>query len=210
MVYVMPSDDLDVARSLRSPEAIALRRLMLRDAHMEPLTVYVEKLRVDHPKWEFPDFDPLDGGVHADILFLLEKPGPMTSANGKGSGFISRNNNDSTAEATFGFMKEAGIPRKRSIIWNVVPGWNGTRNVTSQELRDGVATLAGLLPLLPHVRTVVLVGRKAQRATSLVEPFGFRMFVSAHPSPLVRASQPDIWRAIPTLWAQAGDWTRNS
>ncbi len=95
---------------------------MLRDAHMQPLTAYVETLRVDHPSWEFPDFDPLDGGSNTDILFLLEKPGPTTSANGKGSGFISRSNNDATAEATFGFMREADIPRKRSVIWNVVPG----------------------------------------------------------------------------------------
>jgi hypothetical protein len=37
-------------------------------------------------------FDPLDGGSAAEILFLLEKPGPRTSSTGKriGSGFNSR------------------------------------------------------------------------------------------------------------------------
>jgi hypothetical protein len=48
-----------------------------------------------------PDFDPLDGGVNAQVLFLLEKPGPMAAEDGKraGSGFISRDNDDGTAEA---------------------------------------------------------------------------------------------------------------
>lgn len=67
----------DVPRSLRSPEAIALRRQMLVEPHVAPLARYVDSLRAKHPTWEFQDFDPMDGGVEADILFLLEKPGPM-------------------------------------------------------------------------------------------------------------------------------------
>jgi Uracil DNA glycosylase superfamily len=201
----METDDSDCARSLRSPEAVARRRLMLREPHVAPLTSFVEKLREAHPAWEFPDFDPLDGGSNADILFLFEKPGPMTSLGGKGSGFISRNNNDPTAEATFSFMKEAGLPRKRTVTWNVVPGWNGTRNITTMELREGVDALNGLLPLIAKLRTIILVGQKAQRAKPLVERLGLQILVSAHPSPLVRASQPDVWRAIPSVWAQAAN-----
>jgi hypothetical protein len=160
-----------------------------------------------HPDWEFPDFDPLDGGTNADMLFLFEKPGPMTSAGGAGSGFISRNNDDPTAEATFDCMKEAGLSglsRKRTVTWNVIPGWNGTRKVTTTELREGIDALKGLLALLPKRGTIIPVGRKAERARPLVEALGLRIFVSAHPSPLVRASQPDVWRAIPSIWAQAG------
>jgi hypothetical protein len=203
-IVIMKIEDSDCARSLRSPEAVALRKGMLREPHIAPLTDFVTKLRGTHPDWEFPDFDPLDGGSNADILFLFEKPGPMTSAGGTGSGFISRNNDDPTAEATFGFMKEAGLSRKRTVTWNVIPGWNGTRRVTTTELREGIDALKGLIPLLPELRTIILVGQKAQRARSLVEPLGLRIFVSAHPSPLVRASQPDVWRAIPSIWAQAG------
>jgi uracil-DNA glycosylase len=202
-ITIMKTDDSDCARSLRSPEAVALHRLMLHEPHIAPLADFVEKLRRAHPAWEFPDFDPLDGGSNADILFLFEKPGRMTSAGGTGSGFISRNNDDPTAEATFGFMKEAGLSRKRTVTWNIVPGWNGTRSVTTAELRAGVDALKGLLPLLPKLRTIILVGQKAQRATSLVKSLGLRILVSAHPSPLVRASQPDVWRAIPSIWAQA-------
>lgn len=193
----------DDKRSLRRRENIEERRKLLAGPAMAPLVRYVAGLRAAEPDKEFPDFDPLDGGTGAEILFLFEKPGPMTSVGGLGSGFISRNNDDPTAEATFGFMNQAGIPRQQVIIWNVIPGWNGTRKVTAKELRDGVASLTELLRLLPRLRTVVLVGRRAQRARSLIEPLNMRVFVSAHPSPLVRASRPDEWRAIPDAWAQA-------
>ena len=162
------------ARSLRLAETIAARKEMLCESHIAPLTDFVARLRRARPDCEFPDFDPLDGGTGADILFLFEKPGPMTSAGGKGSGFISRDNDDPTAAATFDFMQRAGLPRDRTVIWNVVPGWNGTRRIMAAELRTGVAALDELVPLLPKLRTIVLVGRKAQRAKSLIE--GFRIF----------------------------------
>jgi hypothetical protein len=106
----------DCARSLRSREAVALRKAMLRDPHIARFTSFVAKLENAHPDWEFPNFDPLDGGANADMLFLFEKPGRMTSAGGQGSGFISRNNDDPTAKATFDFMREANLCRSRTVI----------------------------------------------------------------------------------------------
>lgn len=193
----------DAARTLRFNENIAARRKMTEEPHVAPLARFVAQLRMAEPSKEFPDFDPLDGGTGADILFLFEKPGPKTSSGGLGSGFISRDNDDPTAEATFGFMIQANLPRRRTITWNVIPGWNGTRKVTAEEVHNGVASLAELLRLLPRLRTVVLVGKRAQRAKSLIEPLKLRVLISAHPSPLVRASRPDAWRAIPNAWAQA-------
>jgi hypothetical protein len=55
---------------------------------------------------------PLDGGTAARVLFLFEKLGPKTSLHGGGSGFISRDNDDATAKATFNFMRLATIPRE--------------------------------------------------------------------------------------------------
>ncbi len=199
----METDVPNSARSLRSAQAVALRREMLRQPHIAPLTCFVEKLKVDHPSSEFPYFDPLDGGSCAEILFLFEKPGRLTSAAGNGSGFISRDNNDPTAEATFNFMKESKLRRKHTVLWNVVPGWNGVREITTMELKDGVDHLKALLPLLPELRTIVLVGKKAQRAKPFIEPLGVRILASAHPSPLVRASRPAVWSEIPSIWAQA-------
>jgi hypothetical protein len=195
----------DAPKSLRDPTAVAARRAMLPQSHMRPLTEYVTALRLANPDWEFPDFDPLDGGVEADMLFLLEKPGPMTSPRNKrvGSGFISRDNDDPTAAATFQFMRIAGIDRCRTVLWNTVPGWNGKRAITPHELAAGVDEVCNLLKLLPRVRTVVLVGRKAQRAEPHMITTGMRIFRSAHPSMLVRNRYPDVWRRIPDQWADA-------
>ncbi len=197
------ADDFAAPRSLRSPDAVAHRRQLLQEPHIAPLAAYVETLRSADPMREFPDFDPLDGGSDADLLFLLEKPGPMTSARGKGSGFVSRDNNDPTAEATFNFMRQAGLARQRTAIWNVIPGWNGTLRITPGELLAGMQALKGLLPLLPRLRTVILVGQKAHRAAPLIEPLGLRILQSAHPSPQVRAARPELWHRIPMIWSQA-------
>jgi hypothetical protein len=72
--YQRHPDYIDTPRFFKRPEAIARRRMMLNEPHIAPLTAYVESLRAKHPTWEFQDFDPADGGVEADMLFLFEKP----------------------------------------------------------------------------------------------------------------------------------------
>ena len=74
----------DVPRTLCLPDACRIRKSMLDLPHMAPLKAYAAALR--RPGTEVPDFDPLDGGVAARLLFLLEKPGPMTAEHGKRAG----------------------------------------------------------------------------------------------------------------------------
>lgn len=195
----------DAPRSLKSEQVRVERRAMLSLPHIAPLTRFAADLRARH-QIEVPEFDPLDGGIRARILFLKEKPGPMTSASrlGRvGSGFISRDNDDPTAEATFRFMNAAGIPREDTLMWNVVPGWNGTRKIKRQELIDGIAEVRNLMSLLSSIRVVVLVGKKAARAELLLGGMGVILRHSLHNSPLVRASRPDEWARIPEVWADA-------
>ncbi|MFJ3057348.1 uracil-DNA glycosylase [Herbaspirillum sp. NPDC087042] len=198
-------DIVTVPRSLKDPAAVEARRALLSEPHIAPLTAYVNSLRSKYPDWEFPDFDPLDGGVKADLLFLLEKPGPMTSPQHKrkGSGFISRDNNDSTAEAVFKFMEQAAIGRKRTLLWNTIPGWNGKRAIGAGEVRSGLAELSELLILLPSVHTIVLVGGKATRAEKSLRKQGYRIECSAHPGPLVKGPNRALWNKIPEVWKRA-------
>jgi len=171
---------------------------MLDLPHVARLTVYVAELRHHGSPQEVPDFDPLDGGVDARALFLFEKPCPMTVK----SGFISRNNDDATAEATFDFMEKAGIPRKLTVIWNVIPWWNGTRKVTRPELHQGVACVQELAKLLPRLCTVGMVGRNAARAMQHLERLNLVLIESYHPSPVVRATSRAKWDTIPFEWAK--------
>lgn len=173
--------------------------------YVKPLKRYVQQLRTRYPDIQFPDFDPMDGGINARVLFLFEKPGPMTAEAGRGnregSGFISRDNNDPSADATFHFMKTAGLPRSQTVLWNAIPGWNGTRKVTGQELREGLEELKRLLKILRQLECIALVGLNAQRAMPWLAASPYRVIASPHPSPLVRARYPERWRKIPSIWA---------
>jgi hypothetical protein len=207
----------DQPRSMRNMDVRAGRIAKLGAPHMIDLTKFAKELRehlpawkVPHSEWEVPDFDPCDGGINARALFLLEKPGPMTAPKGsgkrEGSGFISRDNDDPTAEAIFHFMRQSKIPREHAILWNVIPWWNGTRAVKRSELEDGVSRVKDLINLLPDLRVVVLVGKKAGKARLELETIArLCLFNCSHPSPLVRARWPEKWKAILLEWQKVAN-----
>jgi hypothetical protein len=67
--------------------------------------------------FDVPDFDPLDGGVNAACLFVLEAPGSRAV----GSGFVSRDNPDETAKNWMLLNHAAKMDRRRVAVWNIVP-----------------------------------------------------------------------------------------
>ncbi|HVG47054.1 MAG TPA: uracil-DNA glycosylase family protein [Rubellimicrobium sp.] len=184
--------------ALTSPEEIVRRRALLAHPAHAPLAAYTATLRAALPGL-VPDMDPLDGGTAARVLLLLEKPGPGAGR----TGFVSRDNASPTSSAIRAFLDQAGLPRSETLLWNSVPAWNGTIKVTGPEVTSGLAHLATLLPLLPRLDTVILVGARAGRAGAALQGTGLRLLRSAHPSPQVRAAFPDRWSAIPRVWAEA-------
>jgi uracil-DNA glycosylase len=190
----------DAPRTLASREAQQQRNDMLALPHIAPLTKYVDELRAEGFS-DVPYFDPMDGGTKATSLFLLEKPGPKASS----SGFISRNNNDKTAENTYNFMKAAKIDRATTCLWNTIPGWNGTRKITSGELQKGAACLRRLFALLPNLRVVVLVGKRAQAMAPLIDAENIAILRSYHPSPINYAAARERWASIPREWMRVHD-----
>jgi uracil-DNA glycosylase len=176
-----------------------MRLQQVREEHVAPLNAFVEALRSEMgADVQIPYFDPWDGGIEAEILFLLEAPG----AKAVRTGFVSRNNPDQTAKNFFQLNEEAGIPRKKTITWNAVPWYIGTgsriRAATRSDLEAGFKPLPRLLDLLPNLRTVVFVGRKAARSRSLIEQVqsGLNLFDCPHPSPLVVNRSPDNRKRI--------------
>ena len=191
--------------TLRDLAARERRNCLLIEPHMVPLVQFTDRLRATG-HGIVPNFDPLDGGILAQALFLLEKPGPMTDdmrAGRSGSGFISRDNDDPTAKAISAFMLQAAIPREMIIIWNIVPWWNGTRRIAAAEHRAGIAALLDLVALLSKLKVIVLVGSRAHRAEQAIAHVGVPIFKTAHPSPIVRASRPQLWSSIPDQWGAA-------
>lgn len=203
LIVTSPAPELP--RSLASGSNLAYRRSLLDRAHMRPLNKLVAKLRNENRGF-VPDFDPLDGGTSARLLFLLEKPGPMTDPHRKGkpgSGFVSRDNDDATATAIFTFMEVADIPRDECVIWNTIPWWNETTKISATEWTDGLARLGDTMDLLTRLEGVILIGKKAARAKPFIEAKGLPVWVSAHPSPRVRSAYPDLFWSIPSIWREA-------
>jgi uracil-DNA glycosylase len=185
---------IDKPKSLRDPQERRSRLVRLGDPHISSLTHFVEKIRKETAfKREIPYFDPLDGGIYAQCLFLFEAPGPGAVD----SGFISRDNPDETAKNFFELNQRAGLPRELTISWNVVPWYIGTgskiRPATQVDIYSGKEYLFLLLSLLPQLKIIVLSGRKAQK----VEPFikeccsSITLLKMPHPSPMFINRSPD-------------------
>lgn len=184
----------DRPKLLGQPDALASRLKELEQAHIAPLTKFVEKLRSEMgPQAAIPFFDPWDGGTNAELLFLLEAPG----AKAKNSGFISRNNPDETAKNLFELLNEANIGRMQSVLWNVVPWYIGSdtriRPANSVDISSGIESLQELFGLLPRLSGVVLVGTKAQKAEAHIRELRPNLFIKycPHPSPMFVNRKPE-------------------
>jgi uracil-DNA glycosylase len=131
---------------------------------MSKLNALVEMIRSETKRDGVPNFDPADGGVDARCLFLLEAPGPQAVR----SGFVSRNNPDETAKNFFELNQAAGILRKHTVIWNIVPWYIGSgtkiRPARRADLDAATIYLKRLLAELTKLEVVVLVGKKAHSA----------------------------------------------
>jgi hypothetical protein len=190
--FVHTIDSVDAPKLLRDVQARIARRGQLHEPHVAPLTKFVQALRQERPDLGIPDFDPWDGGIEAEILYLLEAPGPQAGA----SGFISRNNPDESAKNFFELNAEAKIPRNKTVTWNVVPWYIGDgksiRAANHADLEQGVRHLPKLLSLLPKLHAVVFVGRKAEyaRDTIMKQLPNVKIFYCPHPSPQCLNTNP--------------------
>lgn len=98
-------------------------------SHVYPLNKLVEKIN----KSEFgndtvPWFDPSGAGINAKVLFLLQDP----SNTALGTGFISPDNPDKTADYTSYFRNKANLRPEELIHWNIVPWAINKRNVETE------------------------------------------------------------------------------
>lgn len=196
----------DTPKLLGDVRAKSERIQLLGSPHIAPLTNYVKQLRLEvGPGAGIPYFDPWDGGIEAEALFLLEAPGAKAIS----SGFISRNNPDETAKNMFELCHEAGLDRKATVLWNVVPWYIGTgskiRAATPTDLEAGLKPLPRLLELLPKVKVVVLMGRKAERARPQINGIKYRVFTSPHPSPLFVNNAPGNREKILSVFRQVAE-----
>jgi hypothetical protein len=179
-------DPARTPRAHRDRREVQRKRQLLEAPHVAPLTQFVKRLCVAHGG-AVPWFDPTEAGVEAPILLLFENPGRRADAV-HGSGFISADNDDPSAENMWRLLREAGIDRRREVVaWNVVPWYLGDDRkigkVHAGDLEEAGAALHELVRLLPQLRVVVLFGRKAQAGWRRAQPpIDVAVLEAPHPS----------------------------
>lgn len=179
----MNANAQDLPYALSSPDERKRRVDMLEQPHMRPLAEYLERIKAEHSEKSLPSFDPCDGGINAKALFLLEAPGPKAV----GSTFISRNNPDPTARNMCELLQESGLARRDTLLWNIVPWYVGDgtriRAVNRDDITEAFSYLSDLLTLLPDLKVVALVGKKAQSAKEKIrELTELPLIDTPHPS----------------------------
>ena len=179
-------DPARTPRAHRDRREVERKRRLLEAPHVAPLTALVRRLRAAHGG-VVPWFDPTEAGVEARILLLFENPGRRADA-AQGSGFISADNDDPSAENMWRFLGEAGIDRRGDVVaWNVVPWYLGDdRKIgagRASDLEQARPALHELLRLLDELRVVVLFGRKAQAGWRRARPpVDVAVLQAPHPS----------------------------
>ncbi len=180
-----------------TPGEQARRRALLASApHMAPLVAYVERLRARHGADRVPDFDPVEAGVRAGILLLLEAPGPKGAPVRGGSGFASADNASPTSRTLLALHREAGTDRAREVAtWNVVPWYLGDerriRAARAADLAAARPAMLELLGLLPQLQAVVLLGRTAATGWRSLGITGVAALEAPHPSPQNLHARPE-------------------
>lgn len=145
-----------------------------------------------------PYFDPLDGGVDASVLVLLESPARDCSW----PRFVSRDNTGPSQRNLKRFLEQACLAREQTILWNLYP-WlpdlgSPAQAINRLKITEGVTLLKQVMDLLPCLRVVVLAGRVAQRAAPEIEHHHpeVRLLAMPHPSPLSVCQHPDVAKDI--------------
>lgn len=130
--------------------------------HVAPINVFIQGIRDQCGRGWAPLIPPHHGGVDARVLSILRDPGPATR-DGLGSGFISVENDDPTAERQALLFQQNGISPREVLPWNAYP-WYINAAPNAEQSVAGAHVLIDLLKLLPELKVVLLQGRDAERS----------------------------------------------
>ncbi|OII26000.1 uracil-DNA glycosylase [Frigoribacterium sp. MCBA15_019] len=130
--------------------------------HIAPINAFVDSIRDRDGRGWVPYVPPHHGGIDARVISILRDPGPATQL-GVGSGFISVENDDPTAERMAHLFDRYGIPVRTVLPRNAYP-WYIDAAPSARQSKAGAGVLVELLELTPEVEVVLLQGRDAEKA----------------------------------------------
>ena len=192
-------------KALADPEALAARRALIDSPHIAPIRALAARVAAERGA-PVPAPDPLDGGVGARMLLLLETPGPAVLR----TGFVTRDSANGTAANLFRFLAGAGPSRPHTIRckgapWLTPAAGPRTRAPRRAEVAAAAPYLAPLLDLLPRLAVAVLAGRfagEAAPALAALRP-DLPVIRVPHPSPTYVCTAPEVPERIRRGLAEA-------
>ncbi|MGV9864811.1 hypothetical protein [Rhodococcus koreensis] len=158
------------------------------DPSVRAINKYVDKLRSER-RVSIPYVAPTYGGVDAQLLTLMQDPGPKTDlANADGSGMICLENVDLSAARQKFFLDEAGISISEIVSWNAYP-WPKPHPQTDRSDRDAAEALRGFLMLTPNLEVVILNGTVARRIWRVLKEIDPACVANISPYPTFHTSE---------------------
>lgn len=153
------------ARANRLSAVVRAKHARLSEPHIAPFVALADEIAAVRglTPGDVPYPDPQFAGTAARALVLLQSPGPRTSRT-KGSGLLSLENDDRSAERCYYLYRRAGLDWRALLHWNAIPWPTASSKPSSRDLREAVALLPRILSLLPRIEAVLLLGDYAQAA----------------------------------------------
>jgi len=156
-----------MARQMHDPDFRNEQFAHRFDEHVRFFNDYVLELGMQPdgggvPPFIAPHYKPQE----ATLLALARDPGPMAGA-ARGSGFLSYENDDPSAERMECFFREAGIDLARYFPWNAYPWYvhdKGGGDLTAAQLDRGLTPLMHVIDHLPRLHVIVGFGTSAGKS----------------------------------------------
>lgn len=137
------------------------------DPHVAPINRLVDSLGTDGNSGSAVYVAPHQGGTEAPIISLMSNPGPK-AGHGGGSGFISCENDDPTAQRIAEIYAVAGIAQHYTVPWNAYPWYVHDTlkggGLSARQRTAGLRPLHLFLDLLPDGVVLVAHGGDARRS----------------------------------------------
>lgn len=163
--------DVWVARRMADAAYRERQKGELHGEHIADLSAFIGKLSAERPDLAgVPFVAPHYRPRTARVLSLSSNPGPRAGGE-RGSGMLSVQNDDASAERMLDVYAAAGLQGDDVIPWNAFPWYvheqlpNG---LTTAYIEQGVHVLRRFLDLCPEVVSIVAHGGDAHRSVALL------------------------------------------
>lgn len=158
-----------MTRRMREPDFVAEMEAGVFASHIGPVNDLVRELRAERPDLSMPFIAPHYDATSARVLSLLSNPGPK--ADGQfGSGFLSVENDDSTAERLGALYSTVGLGHAHVLPWNAFPWFvhdQYPNGLPLHQIASCQDALRRLLQAAPRIRSIVAHGGDAHRAVRM-------------------------------------------